>query len=155
MAESVFHELIMDIRKRYTGKKVSIFDIRTIEDKYRICSIVNFRNGNCAFLRITSFGYKEVVFEDIVLDTDLIKPFVSIDDLIFKSQCALYELAYGVKLVQSDGSVIDCKIEDPGFDFDSLQDEVELLRKKCSELELKLEAATTRKDQISLFDTDD
>ena len=65
MVDSPIHQIINEIRKRYANKNVSLSDIRNIESKYNVCSLVNVRNDNCAFLRITSFGCDEVVFEDV------------------------------------------------------------------------------------------
>lgn len=113
MLDSPIHELINDIRKRYSGKNVSILDIRNIEDNFKLCSFVNIRNDNCAFLRITSFGFDEVVFEDIVIDLDLIKKFNSQEELIFNISKVLFNLAYGVVLVDSNESVIDIPIIKP------------------------------------------
>ena len=153
MIDSPIHELLTDIRKKYTGKKVSIIDIRNIEEKYHLCSLMNIRNDGCAFLRITSFGCDEVVFEDIVINTNLVNKDTSIDDLMFKLNQLLYENAYGVVLIKSDKSIIDVPITMPSYDFHTLKEENNRLSKKCEELELKLESINNKGTQISLFDS--
>ena len=72
---SAFHIIINEIRKKYAGKKASMLDVYDIESTYKISSFMNIRNDNCAFLRITSFGLDEIVFEDIVTNLAFIKPF--------------------------------------------------------------------------------
>lgn len=155
MLDSPIHELINDIRKRYSGKKVSILDIRNIEDNFKLCSFVNIRNDNCAFLRITSFGFDEVVFEDIVIDLDLIKKFNSQEELMFNISKVLFNLAYGVVLVDSNESVIDIPIIKPDYDFNTLKEENVKLLKKIEELENKITSSSLKNGQMSIFDQDD
>lgn len=155
MLDSPIHELINDIRKRYSGKNVSILDIRNIEDNFKLCSFVNIRNDNCAFLRITSFGFDEVVFEDIVIDLDLIKKFNSQEELIFNISKVLFNLAYGVVLVDSNESVIDIPIIKPDYDFNTLKEENAKLLKKIEELENKITSSSLKNGQMSIFDQDD
>lgn len=155
MLDSPIHELINDIRKRYSGKNTSILDIRRIEDNYKLCSFVNIRNDNCAFLRITSFGFDEVVFEDIVIDLDLIKKFNSQEELMFDISKVLFNLAYGVVLVDSNESVIDIPIIKPDYDFNTLKEENVKLLKKIEELENKITSSSLKNGQMSIFDQDD
>ena len=42
-------------------RSASIIDIRAIENAYSLCSIMNIRNDNCAFLRITCFSLKILI----------------------------------------------------------------------------------------------
>ena len=149
MIDSPLHELISEIRCRFSGKKASIVDIRNIENTYKLCSFVNTRNDNCAFLRITSFGCGEVVFEDLVLNLDLIKKIESHDELMFAINKILFENAYGVILIDSDKQLLNYPIEKPTFDFQTINEEIEKLRKRCLELENK---TSNNKEQISLFD---
>lgn len=149
MIDSPLHQLISEIRCRFSGKKVSIVDIRNIENTYKLCSFVNTRNDKCAFLRITSFGCGEVVFEDLVLNIDLIKINDSYDELMFTINKILFENAYGVILINSDKQLLKCPIEKPTFDFQTMNEEIERLRKRCLELENK---TVNNKEQISLFD---
>ena len=150
MANSYFHDVLTEIRKRYTGKRASILDVRNIEEKYHLCSIVNFRNDNCAFLRITSSGTGEIIFEDIVINIELIKPFTNSNELLFNSQKIMYELAYGLKIVDSSESLIE-KIEEPSIEFQTMKEEIKKLIKERNELINKLDYATKR-NQMSLFD---
>lgn len=155
MIDSPIHELINDIRTKYTGKRVSMVDIRNIEEKYHLCSILNIRNDTCAFLRITCFGCDEVVFEDVVLNTAIIKNQSDPTEFMFSLSKLLYENTYGVVLVNSSESVIDAPIVEPSYDFHTLKEENERLLKRCNELEMKLENANNHGSQISLFDVDD
>jgi len=155
MLDSPIHQLINDIRKRYSGKNASILDIRRIEDNYKLCSFVNIRNDNCAFLRITSFGFDEVVFEDIVIDLDLVKKFSTQDELMYNISRTLFNLAYGVILVDSDTTVIDVPIVKPDYDFNTLKEENNRLLKKIEELENKLTSSSLKNGQMSIFDQDD
>lgn len=155
MLDSPFHELITDIRKRYTGKKVSMVDIRNIEEKYHLCSFTNIRNDNCAFLRITCFGCDEVVFEDLVVNTNIISSTAKPEELMFALNKLLFENAYGVILVDSDKSVIDIPINEPTYNFHTLKEENARLAKRCADLETKLDIANNRGDQMSLFDSTD
>lgn len=152
MSNSVLHDLLTDIRIKYTGKKVTILDIRDIEEKYKFCSIVNFRFDNSAFLRITSFGTGEVTFEDVVVNSNVLNSISNNNDLLFNAQKVLYKLSYGVELVNEDKRYLNGSIEEPSFDFETIRDEVEMLRKKCADLERKLEASQNKPDQMSLFD---
>lgn len=154
MIDSPIHELINDIRTKYTGKKVSMVDIRNIEGKYHLCSILNIRNDTCAFLRITCFGCDEVVFEDVVLNTEIIKDQSDPAEFMFTISKLLYENTYGVVLVNSSDSVIDIKIANPSYDFHTLKEENERLVKRCDELEAKLESANNHGSQMSLFGDD-
>ena len=154
MVYSPIHELINDIRKKYTGKSVSIIDVRNIEEKYKLCSMTNIRNDNCAFLRITSFGLDEVVFEDVVVDLNLIKEFDSQETLMFNINKVLLNMAYGVNLVESNESVINVPITSPSFDFTTLKEENVRLNKKIEELESKIANLSMKNGQISLFDQD-
>ena len=151
MSNSFLHDLLTDIRKRYSGKEMSILDIRDIEEKYRMCSVANFRFDNCAFLRITSYGTGEVTFEDIVINSKMLEGF-SQDELLFGAQKILYELAYGIKLSNENRRFLNGKIDPPPYEFETIRDELEKLRKRCSDLEKKLESATGKPDQISLFE---
>lgn len=155
MVDSPIHELITDIRKRYTGKNVSMVDIRNIEEKYHLCSILNIRNDTCAFLRITSFGCDEVDFEDIVLNIDIVEDKSDTEKLMFLLNKLLYEIAYGVILIKSNESVLNVPIVNPSYDFHTLKEENERLQKRCNELEAKLESSNNHGSQISLFDVDD
>ena len=153
MSNSFLHDLLTDIRKRYSGKEMSILDIRDIEEKYRMCSVANFRFDNCAFLRITSFGSGEVTFEDIVINSKMLENYS--EDLLFNAQRILYELAYGIKLSSENKRFLEGKIEPPPYEFETIRDELDKLRKRCNDLEKKLESTTSRPDQISLFDDHD
>ena len=155
MIDSPIHELLTDIRKKYTGKDVSMVDIRNIEEKYHLCSMLNIRNDTCAFLRITCFGCDEVVFEDIVLNTDLFIDKSDVEVLMFSLNKLLYETAYGVNLIKSNKSIIDIPITNPSYDFHTLREENERLTKRCLDLENKIENLTNRGEQISLFDSED
>ena len=152
MSNSILHDLLTDIRIKYTGKKVTILDIRDIEEKYRFCSIVNFRFDNSAFLRITSFGTGEVTFEDVVVNSNVLNSISDNNDLLFNAQKVLYKLSYGVELVNEEKRYLNGSIEEPSFDFETIRDEVEMLRKKCADLERKLEISQNKPDQMSLFD---
>lgn len=152
MSNSILHDLLTDIRIKYTGKKVTILDIRDIEEKYRFCSIVNFRFDNSAFLRITSFGTGEVTFEDVVVNSNVLNSISNDNDLLFNAQKVLYKLSYGVELVNEEKRYLNGHIEEPPFDFETIRDEVEILRKKCADLERKLEISQNKPDQMSLFD---
>lgn len=154
MSNSILHDLLTDIRKRYSGKDVSILDIRDIEEKYRLCSVVNFRFDNSAFLRITSYGTGEVTFEDIVVNSKVLELKGTQEDVLFNAQRILYDLAYGVKLLNENKRFLEGKIDNPPYNFETIRDEVVMLRKKCEDLERKLDAAKNP-DRISLFDNDD
>lgn len=67
----------------------------------------------------------------------------------------LYEIAYGVILIQSNESVLNVPIINPSYNFHTLKEENERLQKRCNELELKLESVNNHGSQISLFDVDD
>ena len=155
MVDSPIHQIINEIRKRYANKNVSLSDIRNIESKYNVCSLVNVRNDNCAFLRITSFGCDEVVFEDVVVDLRLIEKFSNSEELMFNINKYLFGQAYGVVLVKSDGSVLDVPIAEPSFNFATLKADNEALRKKVADLENKLAASDLKNGQMSIFDQDD
>ena len=74
---------------------------------------------------------------------------------IFNINKILFNLAYGVNLVESDSSVIDVQITNPSFDFNTLIEENIRLTKKIEELEIKLANSSMKNGQISLFDQDD
>ena len=100
MNSSIIHDIINDIRLNYAGKTVSMIDIRRIENKYKICSIVNTRYQKCAFLRITCYATEEMVFEDVVFDYSAIEIDINdVHEFIFKISKLLYEGAYNVLLV--------------------------------------------------------
>ena len=155
MIDSPIHQIINEIRRRYANKNVSLSDIRNIESKYNVCSLVNVRNDNCAFLRITSFGCDEVVFEDVVVDLRLIEKFSNSEELMFSINKYLFGQAYGVVLVKSDSSVLDVPITEPSFNFATLKADNEALRKRCADLENKLAASDLKNGQMSIFDQDD
>lgn len=152
MSNSVLHDLLTDIRKKYTGKKVTILDIRDIEEKYRFCSVVNFRFDNSAFLRITSFGTGEVAFEDIVVNSKVLQSISGSEGILFATQKILYELSYGVELVNENKRLLNGDIENPPYDFETIRDELDILRKRCAELEKKLALTQKKPNQMSLFD---
>lgn len=161
MADSPIHIILNDIRKSYSNKKCSMIDIRNIENKYRICSVVNTRANNCAFLRITSYGLKEVLFEDVCLDYSQINADTSdIHRFIYTISKGLYEMAYGVFLEDVNDRLIDEDVE-PSIDFFSLEDELsrvntelERVKQECSELKQQLsDLQNNKQSQISIFDS--
>ena len=148
---STFHIVINDIRTKYSGKNVSIYDIYDIEETYKMCSIVNVRNDNCAFLRITFFGFDEVVFEDIVTNIELVKKYSTFDDLDYELKRILYGQAYGVVLVNDHKKYLDKDIHKPSFDFSTDKEEIKRLKKRCEDLEKELHESSDLY-QSTLFD---
>lgn len=153
MLDSPIHELIAEIRRKFSGKRVSISDIRKIEEKYKLCSFVNVRNDNCAFIRITSFGCGEVTFEDLVFNIDFLKNFKSLEELMFNINKVLFGNAYDVILVDTKENLLNDPIGEPSFNFETLIEENKRLIKRCTELENKL--SNEKNNQISLFDLND
>ncbi len=150
MTDSPVHLLLNDIRKKYSGKKCSMIDIHIIESQYNVCSILNTRNDGIAFLRITCFGLKQVMFEDICLDISTIScnP-EKLHNYIFKIEKALYEMAYGVKLVDDNVALLKRHVK-PTVDFFTMNEEISNLKKKSKELEEKVDKLGNDR-QISLF----
>ena len=152
MADSPIHLLLNDIRIKYSGKKCSLIDVRNIENQYNICSILNTRNDGIASLRITSFGLKQVVFEDISVDLF----HISFDEnnphnYIFNLNKSLYEIAYGIELIDDNIKMID-EYRKTDIDFYTMQDEIMRLKEKCVELEQQLKKDNKGdQQQISLF----
>lgn len=152
MADSPIHLLLNDIRIKYSGKKCSLIDIRNIENQYNICSILNTRNDGIACLRITCFGLKQVMFEDICLDsTSLPNNKKDSHNYIFNLNKALYEVAYGIDLDDSSAPLID-DYQQPSIDFYTMEEEIKALKEKCDSLEKQLEKINNDETgQISLF----
>lgn len=152
MAISPIHLILNDIRKSYTGKNVSLIDIRIIENEFRICSIANIRSDGTAFLRITSYGLDEVVFEDVCLDfTHIPQNLIDMHEFIYILNKSLFDLAYGVILVDVSEPLIS-KYESPSMQLFSLEDEITKLRTKCEELEKNVKKLSDDNVQVSLFD---
>lgn len=152
MANSPIHEILNDIRSKYTGSEASILDVRRIEELYKICSILNTRNGDTAYLRITSYGMKGVAFEDICID--FTKFHYDTDDVhqfIFQLSKALYEVAYGVSLVDGADIIIE-ELQRPNLDFTNLQKELLVLRDRCTMLEQQVASLKSGSKQGSIFD---
>lgn len=149
---SAFHIIINEIRKKYAGKHASMLDIFDIERAYNLCSMINIRNDNCAFLRITSFGLDEVVFEDVVSNLDLIKKndfdYANLD---FEIKKALYFEVYGIYLENENKRFMEPDAHKPTIDFKTDKDEIERLRKKCDELQKEVDKLKGSRQQ-SLFD---
>ena len=152
MVDSPIHLLLNDIRVKYSGKKCSLLDIRNIENQYNICSILNTRCDGVAFLRVTCFGLKQVVFEDICLDqTPIISDTKNLHNYIFNLNKMLYEVAYGIYLEDSNITLLDEYIE-PDIDFHTMCEEIKNLKEKCNELEKQVEKIENNENkQISLF----
>ena len=151
MADSPIHLILNDIRIKYSGKKCSLIDVRNIENQYNICSILNIRNDGIASLRITSFGLKQVVFEDISIKLS----HISLDEknphnYIFNLNKALYDIAYGIELIDDNIRMIE-EYLNPNIDFYTMQDEIMRLKEKCIELEKQLKNNNKVDQQISLF----
>ena len=149
---SAFHIIINEIRKKYAGKHASMLDVFDIEKAYNLCSMTNIRNDNCAFLRITSFGLDEVIFEDVVTNLDLIKSteldYASLD---FEIKKALYFEVYGVYLEKDNKRFMEPSMHKPSIDFKTDKDEIAKLRKKCDELQKEVDKLKGSEQQ-SLFD---
>jgi len=152
MADSPLHLLLNDIRIKYSGKKCSLIDIRNIENQYNVCSILNTRNDGIAYLRITSFGLKQVIFEDICLDsTTLSNNHKDSHNYIFNLNKALYEVAYGIVLEDKNIAIID-EYQKPSIDFYAMKEDIKLLKEKCVVLENTIKKVNNNgKEQISLF----
>ena len=152
MANSPIHEVLNDIRSKYTGMEASILDIRRIEELYKICSILNTRNGDTAYLRITAYGLKGVAFEDICID--FAKFHYDTDDVhqfIFQLSKALYEVAYGVCLIDGADVLIE-ELKRPSLDFSNLQKELLALQDRCAMLEQQIAALKSGSKQGTIFD---
>lgn len=149
---SAFHIIINEIRTKYAGKKASMLDVYDIESTYKISSFMNIRNDNCAFLRITSFGLDEIVFEDIVTNLAFIKRnFSQYEDLDFEIKKMLYNQAYGIVLEKDNNRFMDSSLHKASFDFKTDREEIIRLKKKCEELEKEI-ARSKGSRQQSLFD---
>ena len=149
---SSFHIIINEIRNKYAGKQVSLLDIFEIEKAYNICSIVNIRNDNCAFLRITSYGLDEIVFEDIVTNLDIVKKHITLySDLDFEIKKILYDEAYGVLLEKGNDKFLKDFHHKPDINFNTYKEEIARLKRKCEELE-KENSKLKGTEQQSLFD---
>ena len=152
MTDSPVHLILNDIRKKYSGKKCSMVDIHIIENKYNICSIMNTRNDGTAFLRITCFGLKQIMFEDICLDISNVSCNPErLHNYIFKINKALYEIAYGIKLEDSNEPLLKRHLK-PDIDFYTMNNEIKSLKEKSAELEKKVQKINENDNkQISLF----
>lgn len=155
MADSPIHITINDIRKNYVGKKLSLIDVRIIEDMYHICSIANVRNNNTAFLRITSYGLEGVIFEDVVFDFDgVVKREEDTHTFIFNLSKALYDLVYGIQLIDENMPVLKDYLK-PSVSYTDLRKDVKELKEKIGLLELKIKDIQNGKPvQETLFDLD-
>lgn len=152
MTDSPIHLLLNDIRIKYSGKKCSLIDIRNIENQYNVCSILNTRNDGIAYLRITSFGLKQVMFEDICIDTaTLSNNQKDSHNYIFNLNKALYEVAYGIILEDRNIPIID-EYQKPSIDFYTIKEDIKSLKEKFSILENNIKKVNSNgKEQISLF----
>jgi hypothetical protein len=92
------------------------------------------------------------VFEDIITNIDLLKNYSSIEDFDFEIKKNLYNQAYGVILEKSDKKILDSKILKPSFDFLTDKEEINRLKKRCSDLEKELLKRSDSPQQPSLFD---
>lgn len=152
MANSPIHEILNDIRSKYTGLEVSILDIRRIEELFKICSILNTRNGDTAYLRITAYGMRGVAFEDICID--FTKFHFNADDVhcfIFQLSKALYEVAYGVHLIDGSEILVE-ELKRPNLDFSNLQKELLALQDRCAMLEQQVASLKSGSKQGTIFD---
>ncbi len=152
MTDSPLHLLLNDIRIKYSNKRCSLIDIRNIENQYNICSILNTRNDGIAYLRITSFGLKQVMFEDICLDSNhILNDLNDSHNYIFKLNKALYEVAYGIMLEDEIVPLIK-EYQNPSIDFDTMEKEIKTLKEKYDALEEKMRKVDSKeKNQISFF----
>lgn len=152
MPDSPLHVIINEIRKNYGGKEASLVDIRLIESKYKICSIINTRDTNTAYLRITSYGLNGVNFEDITFDFSGFPNIRNdLSNFVFSISRVLFGLAYGINLSDSANRLIG-SIAEPSFDYFDLRDEVSALQSRFADLENKLKEVNKQESQISLFD---
>jgi hypothetical protein len=102
MIESPIHYIISEIRDKYSNKDVSILDIRRLEFNYKICSIMSIRNNDSVVIRLTSFGFNGVNFEDFSIDISKLNLSSLNLDNLFEINRISYNLIYGVKLVNEN-----------------------------------------------------
>lgn len=154
MIISAIHKAINDIRKNYSNSEMSLIDVHNIEEMYQICSIFNTRNDCEAFIRITSFGSGEILFEDIVLNfADLKKDNINFDDLMFHIKKILYKNAYNIDLKEDKCALLK-SYKKPSYNIETFDNTIKSLEQKCRELEAKIRKLE-KPEEISLFDFND
>lgn len=149
MIESPVHYILNEIRVKFSNVSVTIIDIRKIEYKYKISSILNIKENNMVVLRITSFSLKGVNFEDISIDMAGLESNKFDQEKYFLIQKYIYEIAYGVKLVDNSETLIDLSdISD--LSYDDFENRLIALEKRLDEIEL--ESKSQNKSQnLTLF----
>jgi hypothetical protein len=149
MIESPVHYILNEIRVNFSNVSVTIIDIRKIEYKYKISSILNIKENNKVVLRITSFSLKGVNFEDISIDMAGIEPNKFGQEKYFLIQKYIYEIAYGVKLVDNSETLIDLNdISD--LSYDDFETRLSALEKRLDEIELESKGQN-KSQNLTLF----
>jgi len=149
MIESPVHYILNEIRVNFSNVSVTIIDIRKIEYKYKISSILNIKENNKVVLRITSFSLKGVNFEDISIDMAGIEPNKFDQEKYFLIQKYIYEIAYGVKLVDNSETLIDLNdISD--LSYDDFETRLSALEKRLDEIELESKGQN-KSQNLTLF----